>query len=85
MANLVGDATNCLQGWQAGNAGVVFDDNKVWATCWNGRRGGMANLVGDATNCPPGWPAGDAWVVFGARRCGLCVGMEVEVAWPFSR
>ena len=42
----------------------------------------MAHLVGDATNCPPGWPAGDAWVVFGARRCGLCVGMEVEVAWP---
>ena len=81
MANLVGDATNCPPGWPAGNAWVVFDDNKVWAACWNGGWGGMANLVGDATNCPPGWPAGNAWVVLMTTRCGLRVGMEVGVAW----
>ncbi len=63
-----GDVTGCLPEWPVGNAWVVFDDNKVWATCWNGGWGGIANLVGDATNCPPGWPTGNAWVVFGDNK-----------------
>ncbi len=35
-------STDCRPEWPTGNAWVVFDDNQVWATCWNGGRGGMA-------------------------------------------
>ncbi len=44
----VGDGTDCRPERPTGDAWVVFDDNKVWAACWNGGWGGMANLVGDA-------------------------------------
>ena len=78
-------STDCRPEWPTGNAWVVFDDNQVWATCWNGARGGMAVL----SVMPPivGWSGrtrtpGSSLMT---TRCGLRVGMEVEVAWPFSR
>ena len=68
----VGGGTDCRPEWPTGGRLVVFDDNKVWATCWNGGWGGMANLVGDATDCRPGWPTGNAWVVFGDNKWATC-------------
>ncbi len=40
----VGDVTACRPEWPIGNAWAVFDDNKVWAACWNGGCGWMAVL-----------------------------------------
>ena len=76
-----GDVAGCWPERPARDTCVVFGDNKVWATCWDGGWGGVAKnsamspIVGqgDRQKAPASF-----WV---ATRCGLRVGMEVEVVW----
>ncbi len=60
--------SSCGSEFPTGDAWVVFGGKKVWATRWNGGRGGVGLFRGDGIDSPPKFLTGDAWVVFGDNK-----------------
>ena len=81
----VGDVTACRPEWPIGNAWVVFDDNKVWAACWNGGWGWYGRFAVVSPTVGQSGRSGTPGSFLMTTMCGLRVGMGLRVAWPFCR